>query len=64
MTIASNKAPNKGGQNMNTYRIEVKTENGWMHYGKTPISAQAYSIKYQLEQKGYEVRIIYNGQLR
>lgn len=46
---------------MNTFRIEILGNNGWMYYGKTPISAQVQSIKYQLEQKGMIVRIIKNG---
>lgn len=46
---------------MNTYRIEIKTPNGWTKYGNTPISAQACAVKYQLEQKGFVVRLVKDG---
>lgn len=42
---------------MRGYQIYVKTNKGWALYGKTPISAQAQVVKYQLEQKGCEVKI-------
>lgn len=42
---------------MRGYQIFIKTNNGWTYYGKTPISAQANVVRYQLEQKGYEVKV-------
>lgn len=46
---------------MKSYRIEIKTTEGWAKYGCTLIYAQALAIQYQLEQKGYEVRLYKGG---
>lgn len=46
---------------MNTYQIFIVENGKYIYFGKTPISGQAYAIKYSLEQKGKEVRIRYNG---
>lgn len=42
---------------MRGYQIYIKTERGYKYFGKTPIAEQAYSIKYQLEEKGYSVLV-------
>lgn len=51
---------------MRTPYLIFIVENGTHHYyGKTPIAAQAYAVKYSLEtEQGKTVRIMKDGQWR